>query len=353
MKRIFIRTDGNSILGLGHVIRCCSIAEALKEKNVFCYFLVADAISAVAVQEQGFRVYQLNSSWNDLEQEKDIMIKIIQKEKIKLLFIDSYYVSKRYLETLRKYTKVAYLTGMNDFLYPVDILINYHIYANQLGYQKQYNSDTKLVLGCHYVPLRKEFSIPQRYDPDKEAIFVTTGATDPYYIVPELLKILQKTKYGEWDYHIILGKYYEDNEVKEIKRLQYSSNFFLYQNIQDMAEIMGKCSIAVSAAGFTLYELCACGIPTITFAFADNQLYSINAFSQQRIMESIGDIRKNVKDGVRKIVQKIWEYDIDKKLLIEKSILMKKCIDGNGAQHLSDLLFYELNNIIDKKGENS
>lgn len=350
MKRIFIRTDGNSILGLGHIMRCCSIAEALKEKNVFCCFLVADADSAIAVQEQGFETCQLNSSWNDLEQEIDIIVRVIQKEKIEFLLIDSYYVSKRYLETLREYTKVAYLTGMNDFLYPVDILINYHIYANQLGYQKQYSDqDTKLILGCHYVPLRKEFSMPQQYDPNRKAVFITTGATDPYHIVLELLRALQKTKYGKWNYHIILGKYYEDDEIEDIKKWQCLSNIFLYQNVQKMAEIMGKCSIAISAAGSTLYELCACGIPTITFAFADNQLYSANAFSQQKMMESIGDIRRNVKDGIEKIVQKVWKYAINKELLIKRSVLMKECIDGNGAKHLSELLVCELDN-IDKRG---
>ena len=32
-----------------------------------------------------------------------------------------------YLKKMRQYTTTAYLTGMNNFLYPVDILINYHI----------------------------------------------------------------------------------------------------------------------------------------------------------------------------------------------------------------------------------
>ncbi|MCR5796546.1 MAG: hypothetical protein K6G63_01315 [Eubacterium sp.] len=35
---------------------------------------------------------------------------------------------------------------------------------------------------------------------------------------------------------------------------------------------MQKCDIAISAAGSTLYELCACGVPTITYTTADNQI---------------------------------------------------------------------------------
>lgn len=38
-----------------------------------------------------------------------------------------------------------------------------------------------------------------------------------------------------------------------------------------MSELMQQCDMAVSAAGSTLYELCACGMPTITYVLADNQ----------------------------------------------------------------------------------
>lgn len=36
--------------------------------------------------------------------------------------------------------------------------------------------------------------------------------------------------------------------------------------------LMQKADIAISAGGFTLYELCACGTPTITYCMADNQM---------------------------------------------------------------------------------
>lgn len=156
MKRIFIRVDGNAVLGLGHIMRCCSIAEALKRKGAFCCFLVADEDSAITIKEHDFEVLKLNSTWDDLEQEINNMVYLIQKESIDLLLIDSYYVSDHYLKKMRQYTKTAYLTGMNGS-YFTDILINYHIYAEDLGYQEQYDQNIRLVLGCQFAPLRREF----------------------------------------------------------------------------------------------------------------------------------------------------------------------------------------------------
>ena len=51
--------------------------------------IFADEDSAIIVREHGFRVLQLNSMWNDLDQEVNSMINIIQTEQIDLLLIDS------------------------------------------------------------------------------------------------------------------------------------------------------------------------------------------------------------------------------------------------------------------------
>ena len=97
MERIFIRVDGNSVLGLGHIMRCYAIATALRKIGVDSCFLVADKDSVSAMAGRNFGVWELGSEWNDLDKETDLLVKLIQREKIKLLLIDSYYVSEEYL----------------------------------------------------------------------------------------------------------------------------------------------------------------------------------------------------------------------------------------------------------------
>lgn len=342
MEKLFIRVDGNPVLGLGHMMRCYAIASALRKIGVDCCFLVADKDSVSAMAGRNFGVWELGSTWNDLDKETDLLVELIQREKIKLLLIDSYYVSEEYLKTLRRYTKVAYLTGMNHFIYPVDILINYHIYAEKLGYNQQYNNKTKLLLGCDYVPLREEFLSLEPYNPDRKAVLITTGGTDPYGIVPKLLVLLQENNLMDLDYHIVIGKYYDGNEVEQIKKWKRFPNIFLYEDVKSMAELMKNCSIAVSAAGSTLYELCACGIPTVTFAFADNQKLPAEAFLHQGLMECAGDIRECIEDGIKQIVQGIKTYAFDRKLRIKRSCMVRERIDGKGAEHLAEQLKREI-----------
>ena len=46
----------------------------------------------------------------------------------------------------------------------------------------------------------------------------------------------------------------------------------IHKNITNMSDYMRGCEMAVSAGGTTLFELCACGIPTVCFSFAENQM---------------------------------------------------------------------------------
>lgn len=50
--------------------------------------------------------------------------------------------------------------------------------------------------------------------------------------------------------------------------------------------------LAVSAGGTTLYELCACKVPTISFSFADNQEGFTEEMGEQGILFYAGDARK-------------------------------------------------------------
>ena len=64
---------------------------------------------------------------------------------------------------------------------------------------------------------------------------------------------------------------------------------------------MRMCDIAVSAAGNTLYELCAVGTPTIFFTYSYNQKYDYIGFTENDIMLYAG----NIDDGKERIIKNI------------------------------------------------
>lgn len=335
---IYIRADANKVIATGHIMRCCAIADALKQQNRKAVFIVADGDGEEIVREQGYNCIKLDSRWDDLESEIDILADLIRKDSIKKLLIDSYYVTEKYLLSLRKKTQVTYIDDLHDMVYPCHNLINYAIYAAEFPYGQEY-TQTRVFLGCEYVPLRQVFDgIAAKYIKKQiENILVITGGSDSFHFVHRFINLVMvDERFSSIKFNIVCGRYSKDyQELLELTRSR--KNIRLHKNIEDMESYMEHADLAVSAGGTALYELCACGTPTICFALADNQLRNVDVFQKKGIMLNCGDIRynNNFFDLMEKQIDHLMKYpEIRSKL----SANMQQLVDGKGGGRIAQFL---------------
>ena len=334
-----IRVDANEIIGTGHVMRCLSIAEEFRIRGESVTFIVADSRSEKMIVSKGFQVICLHSTWNDLNKEVEGLVRLIETLDITGLLIDSYYVTETYLRTVRQYTKTVYIDDLDAFIYPVDLLVNYNIYAEDLCYTERYQRaglDTQFALGCSYAPLREEFSnVNKEINERVSRVLITSGGTDTHNAIGNILEALVKRLwFGELEYHIILGRFNVHAKELEEKWRQYE-NVHLLMNVSNMSEYMRYCDIAITAGGVTTYELCACGIPSIMYTLADNQLQIAQTVSERHLIPWVGDIRGNIENCLDLIVSYIEKLsDFDRRR--EMSIKMQEIVDGNGCKRLVD-----------------
>ena len=122
-KEVYIRVDANDVIATGHVMRCLSIAEQLRKNNVNVTFVTADNNSSDIIRDRKFLVDILNSTWNDFDKEIDIMKEYLIKNQVKLLIVDSYYITANYLNVLSEYTKIIYIDDLKKFEYNVSTVI--------------------------------------------------------------------------------------------------------------------------------------------------------------------------------------------------------------------------------------
>lgn len=326
MNKLYIRVDMNRTIATGHVMRCLSIAEAARDNGVDATFILADTQAEDLIQSKGFRMIILNSTWNDLEKELPDLLDLIAKENIETLLVDSYYVTENYLEALNNATSVAYIDDLNSFHYPVDTLIAYANYWKKMNYEDNY-PDTKLLLGCSYVPLRTEFRNlpPKLIRENVENLLILTGGSDNLGISENILDHILLEQYKKVD--VICGRYFEQFDYMKTKYCN-CQNVHLHKAVDNIIDYMLDADVAISAGGTTLYELCATGTPTITYSFADNQLDNVRQFAEDGIMQYAGDIRFD-----------FWERKMNRLLVCLKnnrlrkdvSIKEKKIIDGYGT----------------------
>lgn len=308
---IFFRADGNAIIGAGHIMRCLSIAESALELGNEVYFYTAGNEFSETIRNKKIKNKVLHTDFKQLESELTLFVDQILLYKPSIVIVDSYFVTRRYLwslmESCHSYGgKVVYIDDIIAFAYPCDYLINYNIYApdkkqdylemyESAGIKKSADGFPEMLLGLDYVPLRKEFfAVSHNKTRDKiKDVLVSTGGADLAHIALAIVKeLISKHVHdiGNLKFHIVIGVMNEDKD--EIEGLAYTSeNIEVYYNIQDMLGLMEMCDVAISAAGSTLYELCATHTPTITYVVADNQILGAEEFAKRGIMEYVGDVR--------------------------------------------------------------
>lgn len=355
---VYIRTDANEIIGTGHVMRCLAIADEFRRKSEDVTFLIADERAEKIITDFGFLAICLNSKWDDMESELAIMLQFIRETHMKVLLVDSYYATRKYLEKLHQYIKLIYIDDLNAFVYPVDMVINYHIYAEKFNYKENYRLaglGTEFLLGCEFVPLRIEFrNVHSKRNNGlsdwageelgglsscEKTILITSGGTDQYNVVCRLLDRLKEQAWFEkTQFHVILGRFHQ-HEPEIRKQWSYCKNVFLHKNVQNISRYMSMCDFAVTAGGSTVYELCACGIPAVIYTLADNQHEIAREFDIKGVMPWCGDIRQDMPSCIEHAINYLESLYYENEVLQEKSIQLQSVVDGYGAVRIVEKIF--------------
>lgn len=325
---ILIRADSNEHIGTGHVMRCLSIAESFKAHGYEVVFITADHSGDKLLGEN--QVICLESSWNDLETETQKLLSLIIAHDPDLLLLDSYYATDRYISRLYEKVPVAYIDDFNTTSLNLEYLINYNIYANTMDYSAYEGKETKLLLGPEFAPLRNEFKdLPTHRIKAVSDIMISAGGADPERITERIMESIC-SEYPDIRFHFIVGAL--NPRMDRIKSIA-KENTIIHINERQMSNLMQYCDIAVSAAGTTLYELCAAGIPTITYTLADNQLTAADEFDKRGMMINVGDCRSNSRfiNSLQEHLNELIDNDTRRKDLSQK---MKRVVDGCGSDRI-------------------
>lgn len=336
-----IRADGNAKVGAGHLMRCMTIAEeltALQEQETVC-FVCADAESANLVREKGFQVHVLNTDYSKMEQESEKWGKFVSTLNVQggidspLILVDSYFVTDRYLFELRNLGYVVLMDDMGKRRYPVDCVINYNAPARIEYYQNLYQGQgVKLLIGSSYVPVRRQFlDTDYQVRETVKNVLITTGGGDSDNIAGKILERLYCTTV---DFYVVAGRF--QPHVQDLNQFaERCDNVHICHDVKDMAGLMKKCDLAVTAGGSTVYELASMGVPFICFSYAENQEILTEYIKLKCIAEEAGAWHRNPQGTMESIQEKFEKLLCDRKRREMFSCLEKSLADGRGAARLA------------------
>lgn len=359
---VVIRADANSKIGMGHVMRCLSVADALLKRGEEVLFVTADDTPVPLLTKKGIPYCVLHTDYADMEAERPQLWEVLRElqeealsrmpsqraespeaalvQRNTSILVDSYYVTEKYLAALKKRITTIYMDDIYAFSYPVDMLINYNIYGEEMGYEKDTAfADTKLLLGTEYVPLREEFAVAEQWRTAADGgILITTGGSDSFNLAGQLLMEAMKCDaLKEKEYHVVSGSL--NPHIGELQALaQKHENIHIHCNVTNMAELMAKSEIALSAGGSTLYELCAMGVPVIAFSFAENQERLVQTFVKRGIAQYGGNYRTDGNKMIQNTIAGLKVLLEEENLRAEYRAKARTLVDGKGADRIAEAI---------------
>jgi len=321
--RVVFRVDASLQMGTGHVMRCLTLAQALKEHGAGIKFICRKHEGNLIdkIRSSGFNVHELNafkkakvdnklahSHWLGVtqKQDSDDCINTLEAEKPDWLIVDHYALDEKWEKILKSYCKkIMAIDDLADRKHQCDILLDQNYGRSCKDYEAFVSESTKLLMGAQYSLLRPEFeqwrqySLNRRKETNFKSLLINMGGVDTDNITEKIVERLRAANLPkDIIITIIMGK--TAPHLQSVKgcasKLPYRSEVKI--GVDNMAEIMANSDIAIGASGATSWERCCLGVPTIQLITAYNQefiaqkLDKINAIK----LVDIKDVAENLEN---------------------------------------------------------
>ena len=287
-KKVVIRVDGNSTIGLGHIYRGLALADMLKDVFVIEFVTrLTTTISPILGSGFGYTIIPEEVKfYNEPNWFKDnYSIETI-------IILDGYSFNKAYQQKIKtlKY-KLVYVDDLALGKQVADLVINHSPGIKESDYE--ISKYTELALGLNYALLRKPFIEVDRKELKKKKsiknLFISFGGADTHDFSLTAVNEVLKSDFID-TINIVLGAAYKNKTIFNLN----NSKLKIHKNLteQEVFKLMKDTDLAIVPASTTSIELASLGIPMILGYFVDNQKIIYNGFVQKDSAIAIGDFNK-------------------------------------------------------------
>lgn len=337
-KKVFIRTDGNATIASGHVMRCLSVADALRAQGAVVEFVLSDDASIEVVRERGYEALVLGTNWRRIEEGVELLEGRCRGESERpAVLVDTYSITSAYVDRLSHCCRMCYLGSKGGDLGDLALLVNYSTDIDEQGYRSLYGArGTRLLLGPAYAPLRAQFADAyESRSGEVIRVLVTTGNTDPLGFVPAFLHMaLESELLSNVSFAVVVGRMFENaSEVESIASA--CPRVDLYRSVSDMAGLMASADVAVSANGTTVYEMAAAGLPAVTFAMVGEQVASAESLARLGAVAYVGRMGDSACESAKEALRRLEGLVANPEEARALALRAHDLIDGRGADRIA------------------
>ena len=295
---VYFRADASHLIGTGHVMRCLTLASALAVQGFECKFICREQPGNLItrIREKGFDVVALADTAGYFDQSDSTghghFLKCSQahdaNECLAVLsggvdhwvIVDHYGLDWRWEKTLiSSCMKLIVIDDLADRAHHCHILLDQTFGRAETDYQALVPDSCKLLCGSQFALLRPEFpvlrerSLRRREKCERvKKIIITMGGIDVNNVAGKVLGSLRSAAIPrDCEITIVTGIQFPWLATIENQAARMPNPTSVCTYVDNMAELMAECDLAIGAAGSTSWERCCLGLPTALVVLANNQ----------------------------------------------------------------------------------
>lgn len=351
--KVAFRVDASSHMGIGHFMRCLTLAEALRERGADVRFVCRAHVGhmiamlthlAIPVTVLPAPITTTDHTedyavWLGVAQEVDAAeaIEALNGERPDWLVVDHYGLDAQWEQRLRPYVvKLMVIDDLADRHHDCDLLLNQN-YSDEGEpcYQGLVPENCCLLLGVQYALLRREFQIMRHSLKAREGklesvlVFFTAG-DDQGETLKAMIGVHQHG--GAKIVDVVVG--HSNSRKEEIRKLCASRNWNYHCQIDYMAKLIAQADIVIGAGGSSNWERCALGAPALVTILAENQAPIAQALGRIGAVCNLGWGRDLQAADYANALS-----TLNQQRLAAMSEQALQLVDARGAERIADVLF--------------
>jgi UDP-2,4-diacetamido-2,4,6-trideoxy-beta-L-altropyranose hydrolase len=339
--RVLIRADASQAIGSGHIARCMTLGEVLREqghKVVFaCRLLPGHLLDRL--RQHGFSAFGLAYESADVDIEallpwqadiEAMQLALTGEAPFDWLIVDHYGLAKAWEQAARVFApRLMAIDDLANRPHQVDLLLDQNFSATPEAYAHRVQPSCETLLGPRFALLREAFQdAPVAVRGGVKRVLVNFGGFDAAAQTHEAMKAL--LGYEQLSVDFVAGT---DNPAWAAMQAlaEPRPNWRLHSHVPMFAELMAQADLFIGAGGGTTWERAALGLPTICIAVAANQQRNAELLAEAGVHLYLGPREQLRPEQLQQAIGVMLDNPGLRQSFARRS---RALVDGLGAQRV-------------------
>lgn len=336
---VVMRADASAQIGMGHVVRCLTLAAALRERGVTVLFVCKEHPGHLCkmIEAQKFTVFRLPVLGDQWEADARQTIEVIAAASVKAewIVVDHYALDERWERELRPHAeRIMVIDDLADRGHDCDLLLDQNLVAHlHTRYEDRVPPHCGLLLGPEYAILQATYEELHDRSPPRSGslrrILVFFGAADNENLTGRTVAAFLALGRSDVELDVVVMPSASWRH-RILEQAAGHDNIHIHSELPTLAPLMLKADLAVGAGGTTSWERLCVGLPALVVTLAANQQLVAQGLSEAGLVRWLGHSDKVDQQALMAALERVLREGLDE----HWSLRCLSAVDGKGARRV-------------------